>query len=121
MTFSNFLINHQVEYAILNSTIAQSVLVITELFVITEGIPVDINPSVLGMLGINNTGSTSTTSVTITTSVTQTGIDFTSSIIATSTTTQIRTIVLDSTSISSETSTTSKSVTRTETDYQRVR
>ena len=113
MTFSNFLINHQVEYTIPNSIVDQSVIVISELFVVT---PVDINPSVLSIeLGINNTGSTSTTSVTITTSVTQTGIDFTSSIVATSTTTQIRTIVLDSKSISSETS---KSVTWTETDYR---
>ena len=89
MSFSTFQTRDQVEYPIPNSIVNQSALAITELFVITEGIPVDINPSVLSTT-INGTSTvlTSTTSLTSITSLTHTVTDSTSSTNAISSTTK---------------------------------
>ena len=109
MTFNNFLVSNQVQYRIPNSIIDQSELVITQLCIITEGILVDISPSVVridlqGMESISNAMLIGSTSATYLTSMTQDGADtyttsftsksviqtekmFTDSKIATSTTT----------------------------------
>ena len=70
MTFSSFTTSEKGACTIPNSIVNQSVLVITQLFVITEGIPVDINPSVLSTT-MNSTSTvltsgTSTTESTVT-------------------------------------------------------
>ena len=103
MTFSSFQTSDQVEY-----TIPNSIVVITQFYVITEGIPVDINPSVLSItMNISTstvvTSSTSTTSLTITTSLTQTKTGYTGSTITTSvtSTTSLTHTVTDSSSTSS--------------------
>lgn len=109
MTFNNFQVSNQVQYRIPNSIIDQSELVITQLSIITEGILVDISPSVVridlqGMESITNATLIGSTSATHLTSMTQDGADtyttsftsksviqtekmFTDSKIATSTTT----------------------------------
>ena len=84
MVFSTFHLSLKVEYTIPNSIIDQSVLVITQLFVIAEGIPVNINPSILSIRMKNTTStvlssSTSTESLISTTSLTYTVINSTGS------------------------------------------
>ena len=72
MAFSTFHPSENVEYTIPKFIVDQSVLVITQLFVITEGIPVDTNPSVLSidLQGMKSSTSTVLTSGTSTTGLT---------------------------------------------------
>ena len=115
MTFNNFRVSNQVQYRIPNSIIDQSELVITQLSIITEGIPVDISPSVVridlqGMESITNATLIGSASATHLTSMTQDGTDTYTTSFTSKSVIQTETMFTDS-KIATSTTTTSVSKT----------